>query len=181
MVGGDGGCVSRRLRSAVYLDSMKASTRLRTSSAIATARQKPVSLHSESSRQRKRDLITLAVYSTIHSMVAFYFGSFFRRMVLALVAVAMLGAPLHLASPVQAAVGMAMSGENCPEKQSCCDLDKSDCEQAQACFAQCGSAPGMAIPSMAQRENITIEDAVLMAAAPLMARATSPLRRPPRG
>ena len=101
-------------------------------------------------------------------------------MVLALVAIALLGTPLHFASPVQAATGMAMPGGNCPEKQPCCDMDGKDCEKSHACFAQCGGAPGLANPGIALLLNIASEGAALMAAVSLLAHTTSPLPRPPR-
>lgn len=138
----------------------------------------PVQFFISSQRHlRKGDLIHLAGVFIICSMMAI---RLIRKLVLALVAVALLGVPLHLASPVVAAADMAMSDENCPEKQSCCDMDKSDCEQSQACFAQCGGTPVLAMPGMARHMNIASESAVLMAAVPLMPRTTSPLRRPPR-
>jgi hypothetical protein len=103
-----------------------------------------------------------------------------HRIVCALIALALLAAPLQFAGAAQATAGMAMSDTKCPQKKSCCDMDKPDCAKAQGCFAKCGSAPG---PLPSDRVSSTFEAAAsdyFVEPMSLRPHASTPLRRPPR-
>jgi hypothetical protein len=103
-----------------------------------------------------------------------------HRIVCALIALALLAAPLQFGGPAQASVGMAMSDTKCPQKKSCCDMDKPDCAKAQGCFAKCGGAPGLALLDKVAGEFVSEDGGYFFVPLSLKAHASTPLRRPPR-
>lgn len=105
----------------------------------------------------------------------------FRTVLCALLALALWAAPLQFAGPVQAAPVMAsMAGPDCPEKQSCCDMDKNDCAKAMGCLAKCGGAPGLALGERSIARYFAPDDAFYPASLFLTPHASAPPRRPPR-
>ena len=105
----------------------------------------------------------------------------FRTILCALMALALWSAPLQFAGSAQAAPTMeSMAGADCPEKQSCCDMDKSDCVKAMGCLAKCGGAPGLTLGERSAARSWAPADAFSLAPLFLTPHASSPPRRPPR-
>ena len=103
-----------------------------------------------------------------------------RSIVCALIALAMLTAPLQFAGRAQASAGMAMADMKCPQKESCCDMDKPDCAKAQGCFAKCGGGPGLALPDKVSSTFESAASEYFFVPVSLRPTASTPLRRPPR-
>ena len=103
-----------------------------------------------------------------------------RSVLCALIALALLAAPLQFAGPAQASAGMAMADMRCPPKKSCCDMDKPDCTKAQDCFAKCGGVPGLALSNKASGTFEADASDYVIVAVSLRPYASTPLRRPPR-
>jgi hypothetical protein len=95
------------------------------------------------------------------------------------IAFGLLLAPLQGIGAVQAAAGMAMSGETCSQKQSCCDEVKADCSMSLSCLAKCGSFAGSALLGETLR-LIGISEPFSTSLIVLTPYASDPLRRPPR-
>ena len=113
-------------------------------------------------------------------MKAFARLSAIHRIVCALIALALLAAPLQVANAAQPVVGMATSDLDCPEQQSCCDVDKADCEKDQSCLAKCGGAPGLALSDKVSGTFGTDAGDYFFVPVLLRPHASAPLRRPPR-
>ena len=103
-----------------------------------------------------------------------------RSVLCALIALALLAAPLQFAGPAQASVGVAMADMKCPPKKSCCDMDKPDCAKSQDCFAKCGGVPGLALSDKASGTFEANTSNYVIVAVSLRPHASTPLRRPPR-
>ncbi len=99
-----------------------------------------------------------------------------------LIAFGLLLAPVQATAVSLASHTMAIGGESCPQKQSCCDMSKSTrtCSDAAACFAKCGGAAGFEHQSGIVNLPFTAGIAHAPLALALSPFAPPPLRRPPR-
>jgi hypothetical protein len=109
-----------------------------------------------------------------------------RRILFCMTMLALALAPVRSFAPVLAYDGMAqsdmaaMSKADCPQKNKCCDQQKSTCPSPQSCAVQCAGAfsPVIAV----QGKVIIFGPAVLAALRFELPESLDllPLRRPPR-
>ncbi len=109
-----------------------------------------------------------------------------RRFLFGVVMLALMLTPVQPIDSFADSDGMAMASmaempsADCPQKQSCCDNEKSDCRSMQSCVAPCS---GFFTP-------VNVNDAELIEFGPAVmtalvvdqpdSMASLPLRRPPR-
>ena len=107
-----------------------------------------------------------------------------RRVVIALIALALLAAPLQVINNAQAAAGMSMSASVCQKQKSCCDMDcdigNADCSKVQVCVAKKNGAADLTVFDMAPRQITSGDGVFSIVPLSLTPHVSTPLRRPPR-
>ena len=104
-----------------------------------------------------------------------------NRIALVLVTLGLLFMPLQAVNAaLPENLSTSLSEMDCPEKQSCCEMSKSDCTTSQVCFAQCGNSANLAAAGAIQLESWLKADVFAIVAPPPLPLLTAPLRRPPR-
>jgi len=112
-----------------------------------------------------------------------------KRILLGMIALAMVLAPVQAAVPDKAHVAMAdmamakMTGTaktHCPQKKDCCGDEKSGCPSPQSCVVQCGAS--LAILNTVEDRLVSFMAIVLLNPTTIRPDSTAPppLRRPPR-
>lgn len=104
---------------------------------------------------------------------------FGRRFLYALIALALMLAPIQFAQPAKATSLAAIQTSDCMKPPKCCEQGKKDCAQMPGCVANCSAllSPGVFVPFAVL--NLTAVEGVAVPVV-LKAHATSPPRRPPR-
>lgn len=106
--------------------------------------------------------------------------TFSRFLLQILIAVALLFAPIQPATIAQASAPVSMLDMLCQEPQTCCDMDKADCDEVQGCMAVGSGVATLVAPAakigMANSEmcGCSLTQVVLSP------HTTEPLRKPPR-
>jgi len=107
-----------------------------------------------------------------------------RGIVCALIALALLAAPLPIVNNVQAAAGMSMSAPVCQKQKSYCDIgcdiDNADCSKAQVCFAKYNGIAGLTAFDKAPCQITSGDSVFSIVSRSLTPHVSTPLRRPPR-